>query len=143
MGEPRKTQAQLDSQIGRIKDAYETAVERAGYGSQEFRRQQDRWFKATEAHGRLRGDDKKIDSFKDYMPANRHFTSGAEVKRIEKHFGLEKRNVASLNALRNNVVEYFDKVTNDDRNLRWDKMPWMQSITAVIDKHIARKGGMR
>ena len=142
MSEPRKTKGQLDAQIGRIQKAYQTAVARTEYGSPEFRRQQGRWFKATEAHGKLRGDDRKIDAFKDYLPENRNYTSGAEVKRIEKHFGLDKRNVASLNALRNNVVDYYHKATENDRQKAWDMMPWMQSITAVIDRQISRKGGM-
>ena len=137
MSEPKKTQAQLDAQIERIQKQYRTAVERADYGSPDFRRNQGRWFKATEAHGKLRGDDKKIDSFKDYRPESRMFTSKAEMDRIDKHFGLSKRNVASLNALRNNVVDYWSK---NDRNAE-DLDKWMQSITAVIDYHIRRKGG--
>ena len=137
MSEPKKTQAQLDAQIERIQKQYRTAVERADYGSPDFRRNQGRWFKATEAHGKLRGDDKKIDSFKDYRPASRTFTSKGEMDRIDKHFGLSKRNVASLNALRNNVVDYWSK---NDRNAE-DLDKWMQSITAVIDYHIRRKGG--
>ena len=137
MSEPKKTHAQLDAQIERIQKQYRTAVERADYGSPDFRRNQGRWFKATEAHGKLRGDDKKIDSSKDYRPASRTFTSKGEMDRIDKHFGLSKRNVASLNALRNNVVDYWSK---NDRNAE-DLDKWMQSITAVIDYHIRRKGG--
>ena len=140
MAEPGKTMAQLDAQIGRIQNAYHSAVERAEWGSPEFRRQQGRWFKATEAHGKLRGDDKKIDSFKDYRPASRMFTSEEEMKRIDKHFGLSKRNVASLNSLRNNVVEYYASQPVEVRR-NGDLDQWMQSITAVIDYHIIRKGG--
>lgn len=132
-----KTRGQLDAQIERINNAYRSAVERTEWGSPEFRRQQGRWFKATEIHGKLRGDDKKIDSFKDYRPASRMFTSKEEMDRIDKHFGLSKRNVASLNALRNNVVDYY--ANHDTR--RNDMGQWMQSLTAVIDYHIRRKGG--
>ena len=140
MSEPRKTQAQLDAQIDRIRNSYYSAVERAEYGSPEFRRQQGRWFKATEAHGKLRGDDKKIDSFKDYRPKSRVFTSKEEMDRIDKHFGLSKRNTASLNALRNNVVEYYTKIPRQQA-LANDMDEWMMSLTAVIDYHIRRKGG--
>lgn len=136
MREPRKTKGQLDAQIERIGNAYQSAVQRAEYGSSEFRRQQGRWFRATATHGRLRGDDKKIDSFSNYRPAERGFTSASEMKRIDKHFGLSRRNVASLNALRNNVVEYY---ANQPRER--DMSEWMQSITAVIDYHIRNKGG--
>lgn len=140
MSEPKKTQAQLDAQIARIGKAYRTAVERTEYGSSDFRTQQGRWFRATEAHGKLRGDDKKIDSFKDYRPASRVFTSRAEMDRIDKHFGLSKRNTDSLTALRNNIVEYYTKIPRQQA-LASDMDQWMQSLTAVIDYHIRRKGG--
>ena len=140
MSEPGKTKAQLDAQIDRINKAYTTAVSRVAYGTPEFRRQQDRWFKATETHGKLRGDDKKIESFKDYRPASWGFTSKDEMDKIDKHFGLSKRNVSSLNALRNNVVEYYTSLPRDTRvDNGMDE--WMQSITAVIDYHIRKKGG--
>lgn len=148
MAEPRKvggvaggkTPAQLDAQIERIRGAYNSAVERAEWGSPEFRRQQRRWFNATEAHGRLRGDDKLIESFKDYRPARWGFTSKAEMDKIDKHFGLSERNTASLNALRNNVVEYYSNLPRATRR-EDDMSEWMQSIVAVIDEHIRRKGG--
>lgn len=148
MAEPRKvgaggkTPAQLDAQIERINKEYVTAAQRAEYGSLEFRRQQRRWFNATAAHGRLRGDDKLIESFKDYRPDSRIFTSPEEMDRIDKHFGLSKRNVASLTALRNNIVDYYAKHDRYVRGGRDDTLgQWMQSITAVIDHHIMRKGG--
>lgn len=137
-----KTPAQLDAQIERINKAYATAADRAEYGSPEFRRQQRRWFNATAAHGRLRGDDKLIESFKDYRPESRIFTSKEEMDRIDKHFGLSKRNYASLTALRNNIVDYYAKHDRYVRGGRDDTLgQWMQSLTAVIDWHITRKGG--
>lgn len=140
MAEPMKTKGQLDAQIERINNAYRTSVERTEYGSPEFRRQQGRWFKATEIHGKLRGDNKLIDSFKNYRPKDWGFTSKEEMDRIDKHFGLSKRNVASLNALRNNVVKYYSNLPRATRR-EDDMSEWMQSITAVIDHHIRRKGG--
>ena len=137
MAEPRKTHGQLDAQIERINRAYRSAVARTEYGSPEFRRQQRRWFNATEAHGRLRGDNRLIENFRDYRPASRGFTSQAEMDRIDKHFGLSKRNVSSLSALRNNIIDYY---ANHDTRQN-DMGEWMQSLTAVIDWHIRRKGG--
>ena len=133
MAEPRKTLGQLDAQIDRIRNAYLTAVGRAE-SRQDIDRQRNRWFNATGAHGRLRGDDKKIASFADYRPAQRGFTSLEEIQKIDKHFGLSRRNTASLNALRNNVVDYYSG--HDNVNTEW-----MQSITAVIDHYIWNKGG--
>lgn len=137
MAEPRKTRAQYDAQIERINNAYRSAVERTEYGTPEFRRQQGRWFKATEIHGKLRGDNRLIESFRDYRPESRMFTSQAEMDRIDKHFGLSKRNVSSLTALRNNVVDYYANHNTRQNDLG----QWMQSLTAVIDYHIRRKGG--
>lgn len=136
-----KSGAQLDAQIERIRNNYHTAVARAEYGTPEFRRQQDRWFNATRTYGRLRGDDRLIDNFKDYRPSNRFFTSADDIRKVENALKLNERNTASLNALRNNVVAYYERETRDDRDKRWDMMPWMQSITAVIDQQIRRKGG--
>ena len=133
MSEPRKTQGQLDAQIERIRNSYHTAVSRAESGG-DIDRLRNRWFNATSAHGNLRGDMKKLDSFADYRPAQRGFTSGEEMKRIDKHFGLSRRNTASLQALRNNVVDYYSNHDNVNSE-------WMQSITAVIDHHLYNKGG--
>lgn len=140
MGEPTarngKTKAQLDDQIGRIERAFRSAVDRANDWD-EMNRQRARWFRATEIHGRLRGDDRLIDSFKDYRPARRGFTSGEEIRRIERHFGLARRNFASLNALRNNIVEYYsERVERDARSA--PDMEWLQSLTAVIDMYMNR-----
>ena len=133
MSEPGKTMAQLDAQIERIRNNFQTAVSRAE-NWQEIDRQRNRWFNASSAHGRLRGDIKKIDTFTDYRPAQRGFTSREEMQRIDRHFGLSRRNTASLNALRNNVVDYYSSHDNIDPE-------WMQSITAVIDHYIVNKGG--
>lgn len=134
-----KTRAQLDAQLARIS----TAVERANRGADwdEIRHNQNRWFQATGAYGRLSRDNGLISRFADYMPADRFFTSNAEIERINRHFGLEGRTLESLRALRNNVVDYYDQNYRRSSQ-RFDKMPWMQSITAVIDEYIRRKGGV-
>lgn len=134
MSEPRKTRAQLDAQLGRIRTAVERATSGADYN--EMMRVRNRWFTATDAYGRLSGDNKLIDSIKDYRPADRHFTSNKEIDYISKKLKLKGRTQESLNALRNNVVEAYDRLAGDDREKRWDMMPWMQSVTAVIDEYI-------
>ena len=130
-----KTRAQLDAQLGRIG----TAVDRALGGAttyDEDRRLRNRWWNATAAYGRLSGDDRQIASFLDYRPASRMFTSNEEIERINQHFGLENRTVESLRALRDNVVREY---SNNRENMP-DGMQWLQSITAVIDLYIRRKG---
>lgn len=130
-----KTRAQLDAQLGRIR----TAVERATKGASDFDetlRIRNRYFRATDAYGKLSGDDKLIDSIKDYRPKDRHFTSNAEIDYIAKKLKLKGRNTESLTALRNNVVKAYDRFAGDDRQKGWDLMPWMQSVTAVIDEYI-------
>ena len=152
MSEPKsigKTRVQLDAQLKRIftavDDANNTALDRAAATSREvpwedIRRNQRRLFRATSAYGNITKDNQLIDKFKDYEPSSRVFTSEADIKKVEKHFGLANRTVESLQALRNNVVDYFDQNFRQG-DQRWGKMPWMQSITAVIDEHIRRKGG--
>ena len=135
-----KTRAQLDAQLKRINTAVERAINRSGDYDESIR-QRNRWFRATDAYGRLSGDNKLIDSIKDYRPTDRHFTSRAEMDMIEKKLKLKGRSAESLNALRNNVVEAFDRYAGEDRDKRWELMPWMQSVTAVIDNYKYTKGG--
>lgn len=132
-----KTRSQLDSQLKRINTATERAMAGADYD--EMNRVRNRWFKATDAYGRLSGDNKLIDSIKDYRPADRHFTSNKEIEYIEKKLKLAGRTPESLNALRNNVVEAYDRYAGDDREKRWELTPWMQSVTAVIDNYMYRR----
>ena len=134
MSEPRKTRAQLDAQMKRINTAVARAMRDVDFD--EMLRQQNRWFTATSAYGRLSGDNKLIDSIKDYRPADRHFTSNEEIEYVAKKLKLKGRTKESLNALRNNVVEAYDRYAGDDREKGWDLMPWMQSVTAVIDEYI-------
>lgn len=153
MAEPqvrgRKTRAQLDAQLrriyGAVEDANSAALDRAAATDrqipwEDIRRNQRRLFRATTAYGNMTRDNRLIADFTDYSPSSRMFTSASDIERIDKHFGLEKRTVESLMALRNNVVDYFDKNYRQGDE-RWDRMPWMQSITAVIDEFIRRKGG--
>lgn len=137
-----KTRAQLDAQIGRIDTAMDRAFRNATT-QEEMRRLRNRWVNATDAYGRLSGDEQKIQEILDYRPASRMFTSNEEIERLNQHFGLENRSVASLRALRNNVVKTWSNRERDGRQA-WDRddmTPWMQSITAVIDYYISRKGG--
>ena len=134
MAEPRKTRAKLDAQLHRINTAVARAMKDVDFD--EMLRQQNRWFTATGAYGRLSGDNKLIDSIKDYRPKDRHFTSNEEIDYIAKKLKLNGRTKESLNALRNNVVEAYDRYAGDDREKGWDLMPWMQSVTAVIDEYI-------
>lgn len=129
-----KTRSQLDAQLGRISTAVQRAMRNVDYD--ESFRVRNRWFNATKAYGRLSGDDKLIDSIKDYRPADRHFTSNEEIAYIAKKLKLKGRSVESLNALRNNVVDAYDRFAGDDRQKRRDYMPWMLSVTAVIDEYI-------
>ena len=134
-----KTRAQLDAQIGRIHTAIDRALD-VSETAEEARRYQRRWRRATDAYGNLTGDNKLIRSFLTYRPASRGFTTYEEMDRINDHFGLEKRSVPSLMALRNNVVAawaYRDRNSDDDDGMT----QWMWSITATIDEHIRRKGG--
>ena len=129
-----KTRAQLDAQLGRISTAMERAYETATDG--DMSRIRNRWFNATRAYGRLSGDDEQIQSIIDYRPESRMFTSREEMERLNRHFGLEKRTVESLMALRNNVVDTYARLGRRDDGM----MQWMQSVTAVIDYYIRRKG---
>lgn len=132
-----KTRAQLDAQLGRINTAIERAYTQGDGSWDEHRRLQRRWFNATDAYGRLSGDDKLIRSFSDYRPETRGFTSFDEMRRVEKHFGLADRDLNSLHALRNNIVQTWINASNADRDNGLTE--WMQSITAVIDNEIQRR----
>ena len=159
MAEPRqvgKTRAQIDAQMGRILSAVDeanrTALDRArtplGQSGavlqevpwEEIRRNQRRWFTATTAYGNMTKDNQLIGRFTDYRPEDEFFTSADDIRKVDKHFKLSKRTTESLMALRNNVVKYYDDNYRGGEQ-RWQMMPWMQSITAVIDEYIRRKGG--
>lgn len=142
MAEPgtiRKTGSQLNDQIDRIYRGLNNRMYNAS-NYDEFYGARDRWFSASRAYGRLSKDNRLIDSFRDYRPQNEDFTSAEEIERIRRHFGLENRSEGSLRALRNNVVLSLDRIAGGNQSLRWDMMPWMQSITAVIDRELIRKG---
>lgn len=123
----------MDAQLGRISSAIGRVYETSNNDA-DIDRMRNRWWTATNAYGRLSGDDKKIQSFMDYRPESRIFTSKAEMDRINEHFGLSNRSVESLRALRDNVVRAYANNRGDGM------MQWMQSVTAVIDYYIRRKG---
>lgn len=88
-----------------------------------------------------------------YRPADSMFTSGDEMTLIERRLKLNDKSVTQLREKRNEVVAFYrDKLATQryrdaDGNLRYgDKfdqyMEAMQSVTAVIDNSIWRKGGM-
>lgn len=67
--------------------------------------------------------------FKDYMPAQRGFTSKEEIEKIAEHFGLANMTALELQNLRDFVVLFYRS-----DNMR-DKFEAMLSITAVIDHY--------
>lgn len=81
---------------------------------------------------------KKILSYKDWSPEDKHITSQAEVDKIISDFLLKSRSSGSKVNLRNTVVSIFtDFISNEpDTDKRISYMRAMQSITTVIDYSI-------
>lgn len=77
-----------------------------------------------------------IQSLRGYNPAKRGFTSEAEFKMIDNHFGLSKMNLLELMNLRDMVVLAYDRwldMATDEFQEQRKLMDAMQSITSVID----------
>ena len=75
---------------------------------------------------------------KEYSPKEKHITSLKEIRLIEDKLNIAKYS-NNLRALRNSVVQLYDDLMNEDptnRNMVYDYMESMMSITAVIDNYI-------
>ena len=75
---------------------------------------------------------------KGYSPKEKHFTSIEEIRLVEDNLNIANyRN--NLQALRNSVVEFYDELIDEnpnDRNMTYNYMESMMSVTAVIDNYI-------
>ena len=74
---------------------------------------------------------------KGYSPKEKHFTSIEEIRLVEDNLNIANyRN--SIQALRNSVVEFYDELIDEnpnDRNMTYNYMESMMSVTAVIDNY--------
>ena len=74
---------------------------------------------------------------KGYSPKEKHFTSIEEIKLVEDNLNIANyRN--NLQALRNSVVQFYDELIDENpnnRNMVYDYMESMMSVTAVIDNY--------
>ena len=75
---------------------------------------------------------------KGYSPKEKHFTSIEEIRLVEDNLNIANyRN--NLQALRNSVVQFYDELIDEnpnDRNMTYDYMESMMSVTAIIDNYI-------
>ena len=74
---------------------------------------------------------------KSYSPKEKHITSFKEIRLIEDKLNISKYS-DNLRALRNSVVQFYDDLINEDptnRNIAYDYMESMMSVTAVIDNY--------
>ena len=75
---------------------------------------------------------------KGYSPKEKHFTSIEEIRLVEDNINIANyRN--NLQALRNSVVQFYDELIDEnpnDRNMTYDYMESMMSVTAIIDNYI-------
>lgn len=86
-----------------------------------------------------------VESFKDYTPKSRIFTSEDEIKQVATHFELEGMSRGNLQIVRNAVVlQYSDWTRKARRDGDWDEFDRLQnammSITAVIDSFKYKAG---
>ena len=75
---------------------------------------------------------------KGYSPKEKHFTSIEEITLVEDNLNIANyRN--NLQALRNSVVQFYDELIDENpnnRNMVYDYMESMMSVTAIIDNYI-------
>lgn len=75
---------------------------------------------------------------KGYSPKEKHFTSIEEIRLVEDNLNIANyRN--NLQALRNSVVQFYDELIDENpnnRNMVYDYMESMMSVTAIIDNYI-------
>ena len=78
-----------------------------------------------------------ITFLKEYSPEEKHITSLKEIRLIEDKLNIDNyRN--NLRALRNSVVQFYDKLIDEDpnnRDMMYAYMESMMSVTAVIDNY--------
>ena len=78
-----------------------------------------------------------INFLKEYSPEEKHITSLKEIRLIEDKLNIDNyRN--NLRALRNSVVQFYDKLIDEDpnnRDMMYAYMESMMSVTAVIDNY--------
>ncbi len=80
----------------------------------------------------MRTNFQMVVDFKDYMPAQRGFTSNEEMQRIAEHFHLAEMTALELQNLRDFVVLFYSQ---EDM---LDMFQAMMSITTVIDTYLYR-----
>ena len=74
---------------------------------------------------------------KSYSPKEKHITSLKEIRLIEDKLNRDKYS-NNLRALRNSVVQFYDELIHEEptnRNIAYDYMESMMSVTAVIDNY--------
>ena len=75
---------------------------------------------------------------KGYSPKEKHFTSIEEIRLVEDNLNIANyRN--NLQSLRNSVVQFYDELIDEnpnDKNMTYDYMESMMSVTAIIDNYI-------
>ena len=75
---------------------------------------------------------------KGYSPKEKHFTSIEEIRLVEDNLNIANYK-NNLQALRNSVVQFYDELIDEnpnDRNMTYDYMESMMSVTAIIDNYI-------
>ena len=79
-----------------------------------------------------------VSFLKEYSPKEKHITSLKEIRLIEDKLNIDNyRN--NLRALRNSVVQFYDELIDENpnnRNMVYDYMESMMSVTAIIDNYI-------
>ena len=78
-----------------------------------------------------------VSFLKEYSPKEKHITSLKEIRLIEDKLNIAKYS-DNLRALRNSVVQFYNELINEDptnRNMVYDYMESMMSVTAVIDNY--------
>lgn len=91
----------------------------------------------------MRTNFQMVESFQEYRPQENGITSLDEIKQIEEHFCLVDMTGLELQNLRDMVVLMYQNWMQSERNkamMDYEKFfglsDAMQSITAVIDRHI-------
>ncbi len=94
---------------------------------------------------------RSIEGFlKGYRPADDHWTTRAEMTRIQRALRLDGMTQDELIAMRNRVVEYYRGLMENEMRYNadgsfagrtdkfWDYQQGMMSVTAVIDAYYRR-----
>lgn len=88
----------------------------------------------------------EVKSFlKEYMPADKYFTSFDEIELVENKLGLKGLSREEIDVVRNTVVLFYDNLMDNEFELNgrteiyYDFVTAMQSVTGVIDNYIYTK----